>query len=158
MRRVTGKDDDYHEYRTPPSQWQNRIRSIQMSLRRHRSLPMAAIDHRTPENLRLHPWTRQFTAEPYRAQRPNGAQGASPTLKTMITSTRPFLRVNGARSPVQAPTMGVVIIPLNAEISKTKGEVETIYESAQLRLHFFQLSEVHLSQFACTPTALAIAR
>jgi len=32
---------------------------------------------------------------------------------------------------------------------------ETIYESAKLRLHFFQLSGVHLSQFACTPTALA---
>jgi hypothetical protein len=29
------------------------------------------------------------------------------------------------------------------------------YESAQLGLHFFPLSEVHLSQFACTPKVLA---
>jgi len=35
---------------------------------------------------------------------------------------------------------------------------ETIYDSIQLGLHFFQLSEVHLSQFACTPTALATSK
>ena len=35
---------------------------------------------------------------------------------------------------------------------------ETIYESAKLRIHFVQLSGVHLSQFACTPTALATSK
>jgi len=136
----------------------NGIRSIQMSSRRHQLLPKATIDNRTPENSRLHPWTRQFTAETYRAQRPNGAQGASLKLKTMITSTRPSLRVNGARSPVEAPTMDGVVIPLSATISKTKGDAEMIYQSAQLRLHFFRLSEVHLSQFACPPTALPTSK
>jgi len=76
----------------------------------------------------------------------------------MITSTRPFLRVNGAWSPVQAPKMDGVIVPLNAAISKTKGEAETIYQSAQLWLHFFRLSEVHLSEFACPPIALPTSK
>jgi len=77
-----------------------RMWSIQMSSERYLLLPMAAIDHRTPETSRLHPWTRQFTAETYSAQRANGPHGALPTLKTTIMSTRPFLRVNWARSPV----------------------------------------------------------
>jgi hypothetical protein len=35
---------------------------------------------------------------------------------------------------------------------------EKIYESAQLRQDSFSLSEVRLSQFACTPTALATSK
>jgi len=88
------------------------------SSRRHQILPMAAIDHRTPENTQLPPCPHQFTAETYRAQRPNGAQGASPTLKMMIMSTGPFLQVNWARLPVQAPTIDGVTLPLNAAISR----------------------------------------
>jgi hypothetical protein len=34
-------------------------------------------------------------------------------------------------------------------------KLETIYESTQLRLLSFYLSEVHLSQLGCTPTAVA---
>ena len=69
----------------------------------------------TPERVNSRRKPRELT--------PNDAQGASPTLKTMITSTRPFLRVNWARSPVQAP--------LNAAISRPRRS-QTIYESAQL--------------------------
>jgi hypothetical protein len=41
-------------------------------------------------------------------------------------------------------------------IQKQSGE--SIFEAAKLRLHFLQLSGVHLSQFACTPTALATSK
>jgi hypothetical protein len=45
-----------------------------------------------------------------------------------------------------------------AHIEMQKKIRQTIYESAKLRLHFFQLSGLHLSQFACTPTALATSK
>ena len=41
----------------------NSIWSIQMSSRRHQVLPIAAIDHQTPEKSRLKPWKCQFAAE-----------------------------------------------------------------------------------------------
>jgi len=54
--------------------------------------------------------------------------------------------------------MDGVTLPLNAGIWRIKAKSETIYEPAKLQLHFFQSSGVHLSQFACTPTALATSK
>ena len=48
--------------------------------------------------------------------------------------------------------------PKGGHIAIQRQSRETIYESAKLRLHFFQLSGVHLAQFACTPTALATSK
>jgi len=106
-----------------PANDKNRIRLIQMSSRRHQLLQNAVINHRIPEKSRLHTWMRQFTAESQWAQRPTGAPGTSATLKTIGTSSRPFLHVNWARSSTQAPTMDKVLLPQNAVISKTKGKV-----------------------------------
>jgi len=50
------------------------------------------------------------------------------------------------------------LTPEGGHIAIQRQSRETIYESAKLRLHFFQLSGVHLSQFACTPTALATSK
>ena len=75
----------------------------------------------------------------------------------MITSQTPFLEVNWAQSPAQAPTMHGVIWPLNAAYGVSRRS-QTNSESAQLQLHFIQWSGVHLSQSACTPTALATSK
>jgi len=104
-----------------------------MSSRRHQLLPMAAFDCGSPEKLRQHPWTCQFTAETSRAQRWHGAQGPSLTFNAMIMSTRPFLQVNWARSPVEAPTIDGVTLPLNAAISWIKGEDRDILRVSAVR-------------------------
>jgi len=147
---------------------QTRYRSIIHA--KHRALIIPSVNWGT--------WWQQ------RVQRPSGARGVSPAIRTSITSTwhnfptlptreieydrsnwvrTPFLQVNLARSPVQAPTMDSVILPLNRQYRelkvKSRGDllVKTVpaQDQSQLRLHSFYLSEVHLLQLACTPTALA---
>jgi len=60
-------------------------------------------------------------------------------------------------------TQNGVIVALNRQYREPKAQskgdllVNTVpaQDQSQLRLHSFYLSEVHLSQFVCTPTALA---
>jgi len=61
-----------------------------------------------------------------------GTQGMMPTLKMMITSTRPFLQVNWAWSPAKAPSMDGVTLPLNAVTSWIKGEVRDVLRVSTL--------------------------
>jgi len=89
-------------------------------------------------------------------QRPIGAQGASPTLMTMITSTgHDQLSTITSRSTYNGRSD---LTPECHNSENQRQSQETISESAQLRLQCFYLSEVHLSQFACTPTALATSK
>jgi len=137
-----------------PANDKNRIQSIQMSSRWHQLLPMAAGDHRTLEKSRLHLRTCQFTAETSRTHRWIGTQGTSLTLKTMIMSMG-----QDQLSPITSPSTynGGSDLTLNNAYWESRRS-QTIYKSAQSRLHFFQYSKVHLSQFACTPTALATSK
>jgi hypothetical protein len=76
----------------------------------------------------------------------------------MITSTSiPTSQLSAITSPSTYNGRSD-LTPEGGHIAIQRQSRETMYESAKLRLHFFQLSGVHHSQFVCTPTALATSK
>jgi len=75
-----------------------------------------------------------------------------------ISVRTPFLWVNQVRSVVGEPTINRAVLRLNGQYREVSQSRKTIYKSAQLRLHSFQLSNVHQLQLACTPTALTTSK
>ena len=131
-------DDDYHQYRIRPYQREksNTIRTSQS---------IVVISHRSY----------------------NGRNG-SLAMTTIIISTGfdpineknriPFLQVNYVWSSVGEPTINCTMLPLNRLYQEPTAKSKDDYESAQLRLHPFELSEVLRLQLSCTPTTLATSK
>jgi len=92
---------------------------------------------RTPEKSWLHPRMRQFTAETYRAQRVSGTQGSSLTVKTRIMSTSIPTSQLGAITSPSTYNGRSDLTPECRNIENRSRSLQTISESAQLRLQSF---------------------
>jgi len=102
------------------------------------------------------------------SQRSYNGRGTSQAMTMIITSTVfdpikernriAFLRLNWARSSVGEPTVKGASVPMNRQYREPKAKSKDNCESGQLRLHPFELSEVHRLQWACTPTTLATSK
>ena len=156
---VTGNEDDYYPHcRTSPSQWQtsqtidpDEFKTTSITSNGYNWQPDTWEVATAPLNASIHGRNLESSESNWHRRRVTDIEDEDHEYKhsyKSIERDHQSKHLQWTEWPYHK----------NAALSTIKAKSESIDQSAQSRLHFFQLSEVHLSQVVYTPTALATSK